>query len=186
MWPEGSVEWRSSLCLVFKWCRFTCVWPLVLTAGTFWRKLTWVSGVPADWGFLQRRSSQPFGACSPLNLRTDTKQECIVRNQQKKVVIRERMWKYTLHQQYFLQTKTMRVWTIFFWFGAYLQNVALGAVSGTLRGLSLCALGLRNPALAPLGCCYDKQRQTRKTGKLHGTSKFPHNIPNWCKAFVIT
>lgn len=41
----------------------------------FYRKLTWISVVRAGWDFPRKYSSQPLGACSPPNLRTDTKQE---------------------------------------------------------------------------------------------------------------
>lgn len=76
---EWKCSWRKNI-LFWTRCRFTSVWSLVSTVGTFYRKWTLISEVRAGWDFLQKRSSRLSEACSLQNLRTDTKQG--IRNEQ--------------------------------------------------------------------------------------------------------
>lgn len=57
---------------VFSQRGLTFVWQLVLTAGTFYRKVILTSEAWAGWDFLQKCSWRPVWACSPPNLVTES------------------------------------------------------------------------------------------------------------------
>lgn len=59
-------KWRK----VFSQRGLTFAWPLVLTAGTFYRKVILTSEAWAGWDFLQKCSWRPVWAGSPPNLVT--------------------------------------------------------------------------------------------------------------------
>lgn len=60
-------EWKWKNIFFHRW-GFTFFWPLVLTVGMFYRKLTWEAW--SGWGFLQKCSWRPVWVCSPPILRT--------------------------------------------------------------------------------------------------------------------
>lgn len=134
----------------------TFVWPLVLTVGTFYRKVILTSEAWAGWDFLQKCSWRPVWACSPPNLVTERENVTAIVKKKKKIrrafrfssegVLRERF---------------------------YRRIAALWEAFGTPRCLALFASGQKTPELLLLGCCCSKSQTEKQNITLGLSMKAP-------------